>query len=235
MKDHDTRFQVNDNVSVIHGAHNFKFGAEINRTSTTQTFIGFANGRYIFGSVQGFMNYVNIGPKYVECSNGSTNNNGVCPAGVAITGPLVLFLQFAGVNGKSTEDAGTQTIPQLEPALFVQDKWQIRPNLTLSFGLRWDAQIEPDPLTPPDQVFFAPFIGKPGFPSTGLIPSSKKQFQPRARHRLGPRQEGQDAGPPRRRHLLCAHAGPESGQYPIDQRVGGPVHLSRLDASTASG
>jgi hypothetical protein len=37
VKDHDTRFQVNDNVSVIHGAHNFKFGAEINRTSTTQT------------------------------------------------------------------------------------------------------------------------------------------------------------------------------------------------------
>src|SRR4029077_4725877 len=35
------------------------------------------------------------------------------------------------------------------------------------------------PLTPPDKVFFAPFIGKPGFPSTGLIPSSKKQFQPR--------------------------------------------------------
>ena len=179
VKDHDTRFQVNDNVSVIHGAHNFKFGAEINRTSTTQTFIGFANGRYIFGSVQGFMSYVNIGPKFVECADGSTNNNGVCPAGIAITGPLVLFLQFAGVNGKSTEDAGTQTIPQLEPALFAQDKWQIRPNLTLSFGLRWDAQIEPDPLTAPDKVFFAPFIGKPGFPSTGLIPSSKKQFQPR--------------------------------------------------------
>jgi hypothetical protein len=51
------------------------------------------------------MNYVNIGPKYVECADGSTNNNGVCPAGVAITGPLALFLQFAGVNGKSTEDA----------------------------------------------------------------------------------------------------------------------------------
>ncbi|MCU1233919.1 MAG: hypothetical protein JWP63_1886 [Candidatus Solibacter sp.] len=179
VKDHDTRFQANDNVSFIHGAHNFKFGAEINRTSTTQTFIGFANGRYIFDSVKGFMNYVNIGPKFVECSDGSTNNSGVCPKGTDITGPLLLFLQFAGVNGKSTNDAGTQTIPQLEPALFIQDRWQIRPNLTVSYGLRWDAQIEPDPITPPGQVFFAPFIGKPGFPSTGRIPSSKKQFQPR--------------------------------------------------------
>src|SRR5215475_3434023 len=84
VKDFDTRFQVNDNVSLIRGAHNFKLGAEINRTSTTQTFIGFANGRYIFDSVQGFINYVNIGPKFVECSNGSTNNNGTCPAGTTI-------------------------------------------------------------------------------------------------------------------------------------------------------
>ncbi len=179
VKDHDTRFQANDNVSVVRGAHNFKFGAELNRTSTTQTFVGFANGRYIFDSVQGFINYVNIGPKFVECSNGSTNNNGACPSGTSITGPLLLFLQFAGVNGLSTDAAGTQTINQLEPALFVQDKWQIRKNLTLSYGLRWDAQIEPDPITPASQVFFAPFIGKPGFPSTGNIPSSWKQFQPR--------------------------------------------------------
>jgi TonB-dependent Receptor Plug Domain len=179
VKDHDTRFQLNDNVSLIHGAHNIKFGAELNRTSTTQTFVGFANGRYIFDSVAGFMNYVNIGPKFVECSDGSTNNNGACPTGTSITGPLELFLQFAGVNGLDTNAAGTQTIPQLEPAIFIQDKWQVRPNLTVSYGLRWDAQIEPDPITPPSSVFFAPFIGKPGFPSTGLIPSSKKQFQPR--------------------------------------------------------
>jgi hypothetical protein len=179
VKDHDTRVQVNDNLSVIRGAHSFKFGGEVNRTSTTQVFIGFANGRYIFDSVQGFMNYVNIGPTFVECSNGATNNSGTCPAGTTITGPLELFLQFAGVGGKTPEQAGNQTIPQTEPAFFAQDKWQLMPNLTLSYGLRWDAQIEPDPLTPASQVFFAPFIGKPGFPSNGNIPSSWKQFQPR--------------------------------------------------------
>ena len=179
VADHDTRFQINDNLSIIHGAHNFKVGFEFNRTSTTQTFIGFANGRYIFDSVSGFMNYVNIGPTFVECSNGTTNNFGVCPAGTKITGPLLLFLQFAGVGGKSVNDAGTQSIPQLEPAVFVQDKWQIRRNLVLSYGLRWEGQIEPPPITSPSQVFFAKFIGKPGFPSDGNIPSDLKQWQPR--------------------------------------------------------
>jgi len=111
VADHDTRFQINDNVSIVRGAHNIKLGFEFNRTSTTQTFVGFANGRFIFDSVAGFMNYVNIGPKFVECSDGSTNNFGACPAGATITGPLLLFLQFAGVGGKSVNDAGTQSIP----------------------------------------------------------------------------------------------------------------------------
>lgn len=179
VEDHDTRVQFNDNLSVIKGSHSFKMGFEFNRTNTTQTFIGFANGRYIFDSVSGFMNYVNIGPKFVECSNGTTNNSGVCPAGTSIVGPLLLFLQFTGLNGRSVSDAGTQSIPQFEPALFFQDKWQIRSNLTLSYGLRWEGQHEPDPLTPPSQVYFAKYIGKPGFPSNGLIPSDYKQFQPR--------------------------------------------------------
>lgn len=179
VEDHDTRFQVNDNVSSIKGSHSIKFGFELNRTSTTQTFIGFSNGRYIFSSVNGFINYVNQGPKYVECSDGTSSPGGSCPAGSSITGPLLLFLQFTGVNGRSVEEAGTQSIPVLEPALFIQDKWQINRNLTLSYGLRWDAQVEPDPQTPPGEVFFAGFIGKRGFPSDGTIPSSLKQFQPR--------------------------------------------------------
>jgi hypothetical protein len=183
-KDHDVRDQINDNLSLIRGAHSFKLGAEFNRTATTQVFIGFANGRFIFDSVAGFMNYVRLGPRYVECSNAagvivSTSAVGVCPGNTTVTGPLELYLQFAGVNGMSVNQAGAQTIAQNEPALFAQDKWQIRPNLTLSYGLRWDAQIEPDPITSPSSVFFSRFIGRPGFPSDGTIPSSWKQFQPR--------------------------------------------------------
>lgn len=65
--------------------------------------------------------------------------------------------------------------------------WKPRRNLTLDLGLRWEAQIEPSPLTPPSQVFFGPFIGKTvtsakgtfAFPSDGTIPSDWKMFQPR--------------------------------------------------------
>src|SRR5256885_9950112 len=58
-------------------------------------------------------------------------------------------------------------------------------------GLRWEAQVEPDPRTPPQSVFFAPFIGQRvtnstgtyAFPSDGTIPSDWKMFQPRSEER----------------------------------------------------
>ncbi len=182
VKYYDTRLQLNDNVSYSLGAHSIKFGAEFNRVNSVQTFIGFANGRYIFGSTDGFLNYLR-NPNYVECSNGTSSENGTCPSGSSVVGPVLLYLQQAGVGNISVEEAGTQEIPQKEPAVFVQDAWQVNPRFNLQYGLRWEAQIEPDPITPASQVFYAGFFGKTvkgqEFPSNGKIPSDKKMWQPR--------------------------------------------------------
>ncbi|MPZ19350.1 MAG: TonB-dependent receptor plug domain-containing protein [Luteitalea sp.] len=176
---YDTRLQLTNNLSWILGRHTIKAGGELTRVSSVQTFLGFANGRYIFTSTDGFLNYVRFGPRYVECSDGSTSRDGSCPAGAAITGPLDTYLQQAGVGGLSVEDAGTQDIPQIEPSVFVQDTWQPTRTLTVQYGLRWEAQLQPDPITPPSEVFYAPFIGQPGFPSDGTIPSDTAMWQPR--------------------------------------------------------
>jgi len=179
---HDTRIQLNDNISYFTGQHSFKAGVEYNRTEAFQTFRGFENGIWKFSSTSGFLNYLN-NPRYVECANGTTSQSGSCPAGVNVTGPVIFYLQFAGVGGLTADQAGTQTIRQTEPAVFIQDVWQPRSNVTVSLGLRWEAQIEPDPITPPSQVFYSPFIGvtRNGqtFPSDGTIPSDKKMWQPR--------------------------------------------------------
>ena len=190
---HDTRFQVLNNLSVVRGDHLFKIGGEWNRTQVDQTFVGFGNGRMAFGSVAGFMNYVANGPLYVECADDATNavtpssNTGACPAGEHITGPVILYLQQAGVGGLTVAEAGTQTITQNEIAFFLQDSWKPRPNLTVNYGIRWEAQIQPDPITPPGDVFYAPLIGTTvttvvgdfAFPSDGTIPSDYGMLQPR--------------------------------------------------------
>jgi hypothetical protein len=189
---YDTRVQLTDNFSIIKNRHTIKFGGEFNRVTSVQTFIGFANGRYIFSSTDGFLNYVRLGPKYVECANGTSNATGSCPAGVDIVGPLLLFLQQAGVGSLSVEQAGTQDIPQIEPSVFIQDKWQPTNRLTVQYGVRWEAQLEPQVITPPSEVFFSRLIGKPGFPSDGTIPSDKKMFQPRLGVSWDPKGDGKE-------------------------------------------
>ncbi len=193
----DERVQFNDNVSVIKGRHAMKFGVELNRVHSNQTFRGFQNGRYIFGSTDGFLNYAR-NPKYVECSDGTTSETGMCPAGTDITGPLLLFLQQFGVGGLSAEEAGTQDIPQTELAFFAQDKWQPSPKLTVQYGLRWESQKQADPITPPSEVFYNGFIGKTvtnaygtfRFPSDGTIPSDYQMWQPRLGVSWDPKGDG---------------------------------------------
>jgi hypothetical protein len=183
---HDYRFQVLDNVSLVSGNHLFKFGGEWNRTGVDQTFRGFGNGRIAFTSVPGFLSYV-ANPGYVECSDGSSNTSGACPGGTTITGPVALYLQQAGLNGLTVDEAGTQTIIQNELALFLQDSWKPQSNLTLNYGLRWEAQIEPSLITPIPDLFYQPLIGTTSttpkgsfeFPGDGTIPSDYNMFQPR--------------------------------------------------------
>jgi hypothetical protein len=179
---YDERIQFNNNVSWLRGTHSIKGGVEYNETDASQTFVGFANGRYIFSSTDGFLNYLR-NPRYVECSNGTSSMTGTCPAGTSVTGPVLLYLQQAGVGGLSVEEAGTQTINQKEPAVFLQDNWQVNPRLNLQYGLRWEAQIQPDPITPPGEVFYSGFIGKTSkgqeFPSNGKVPSDYNMWQPR--------------------------------------------------------
>src|SRR3989442_15705014 len=143
IKDHDTRLQAVDNVSLTRGDHLIKFGAEYNRTLTNQTFIGFGNGRIIFSSVSGFLRFLQFGPRYVECSNGTNDSTGAatCPAGTTIVGPVQLYLQQAGVGGLTVEQAGTQELVQPELAGFLPGTRKADPRLKRNYGLPGEAQI----------------------------------------------------------------------------------------------
>jgi hypothetical protein len=167
---YDTRVQLLDNVSFARGDHFFKLGAEYNKVHSVQTFLGFANSRYIFADVPTFLAFA---------------------ADPSQIGGVLLYLQQAGV-GRTVREAGTQDIPQTEYALYLQDTWKPNPKWTFNYGLRWEAQIQADPITPPSQVFYSPFIGQSRtrlndrgasvtstFPSDGTIPSDKGMIQPR--------------------------------------------------------
>ncbi|MFZ0063262.1 MAG: TonB-dependent receptor, partial [Pyrinomonadaceae bacterium] len=153
----------------------------------SQVFRGFFEGRYIFDSVAGFLHYATpgavgsgFGPDAGRCSNGSwTDLTLGAPPCTGATTPLLLFLQGAGPNGPATDAAGASEIKNEDYGLFVQDKWQVRPNFTLNLGLRWEAQIFPEPVVAPSATAYGVFLSDPRFPSDGTLHSPKKEFQPR--------------------------------------------------------
>jgi hypothetical protein len=181
------RTQLKDNFSIITGDHTIKFGGEWLHTLNDQVFRGFFTGRYIFDSVTGFLRYASpaapggFGPATVGCTNGTfVTAPAACPPGSEPNGgPLLLYLQGAGLTGPATDAAGFSKISNEDIAFFAQDSWKVRPNFTLNYGLRWEAQLFPDPVVEPSQTAYGIFLNDPRFPSDGTLPNQTNMFQPR--------------------------------------------------------
>ena len=179
------RTDVKDNFSIISGNHTVKIGGEWIHTLNDQVFRGFFEGRYLFNTVSGFLRYASpaalgpgFGPNAGQCGNGTWTDL-TAPSCVDAITPLLLFLQGAGPSGPATDAAGASNIKNEDYSLFAQDKWQVRPNFTLNYGLRWDAQIFPEVTVAPSATAYGFALSDPRFPSDGTLHSPKKEFQPR--------------------------------------------------------
>lgn len=181
------RTQLRDSVSIVSGRHTFKFGGEWLHTLNDQVFRGFFTGRYLFDSVTGFLRYASpaapggFGPNTVGCSNGTyVTLPATCPGGATSGGPLLFYLQDGIPSGLAdVPPPGASKISNDDLAAFAQDKWQIKPNFTFNYGLRWEAQIFPNPVVDPAKTAYGQFLSNPKFPSDGTLPDQKKEFQPR--------------------------------------------------------
>ncbi len=178
------RTQIRNNLSLVSGAHTFKIGGEWMHTLNDQVFRGFFTGRYLFDSVTGFLRYASpaapggFGPGTIGCAGGTyVTAPDTCPNGTS-GGPLLFYLQGAGRQGLATDAAGASNITNDELSLFIQDQWRPRTNLTINYGIRWDAQLMPETVDPRTTAYGA-FLDDPSFPSDGTIPDQWGMFQPR--------------------------------------------------------
>ena len=140
------RFQFANNLSVTTARHQLRFGVETNINKVKQRRESRIQGAW------DFENRTMDGVFYTGLEN-------------YIAGRPRRFRQTLAT---SDQDLSLFRGTQKELALFVHDRIRMTPRLTIDAGLRWEAQMNPQPTDP-----------YPGIPETGRIPNDFKMFQPR--------------------------------------------------------
>lgn len=172
-------YQIADTLSLRRGDHNFSFGTDIRRTDLNSDLP--RNSRPLIGF--NGMPYLNVDPR------------GSVPNGTAIS--FAGFINPIDQAGTAAASSVLQTLATTDSAVnlrfyqlnfFGQDEWRIRPNLSLSYGLRYEYNTPP---TEKDErienTFSSPLLDTPGV--SGLktfIDGRSKIFDP-DRNNLAPR------------------------------------------------
>ncbi len=131
------RIQFTDVFSTTRGHHTFKFGGDVNIVHEVMINLFQGGGIYSYGGTTNAINFANWAADSFHGTAGNTD-------------------PYAGYHFTSF----VQTIDILNPAAkaglddfwmkmfdgFAEDSWKLRPNLTITAGLRYDIQITPAPI-----------------------------------------------------------------------------------------
>ena len=114
LNDLQNSYELQNYTSLIHGNHTMKFGARFRATHDSDTSTSLFNGTFIFPSFAAY--------QMAE----SELQQGLTP-----TGATQLSITTGSPNA-------AVTYYDVEP--YFQDDWRVRPNITLSYGLRFETQ-----------------------------------------------------------------------------------------------
>ncbi|HEY1340220.1 MAG TPA: hypothetical protein VGF59_22065, partial [Bryobacteraceae bacterium] len=156
----DSRYQITDSLTWISGHHALKFGADINRLHSFQTF-GFDQ----FGTFS------------ISSSNISQILDILSGAGAVQHRFDSSVASYSRQIGNLLVDYGAR-----QAAIFAQDSWRVLPTLTIDYGLRWEGQWNPDVSSSnTDLVSRVNGLTYPNGARTDVtrIPNALKQFMPR--------------------------------------------------------
>jgi hypothetical protein len=172
-RDLSRHLELQNNTSVAHGAHTLRFGLRLRRDGDQSNQPGGFNGAFTF--LGGAAPMLDASNQAVYDSNGN-------PVTVTLTSlqqyERNVLLSQAGMTQAQIQALGGGpsrfsiqagqsyiSLARWDAGPFVQDDWRIRPNFTLSLGLRYEVQTLVS-----DHGDFAPRLGfawAPGSPKNG--------------------------------------------------------------------
>ena len=141
----DYRLQAADNVSLIVGRHLTSFGFDYNYLGVSQS-----AGTNQFGTFTISSDDVR---RTLQILSGTGSNRFDDPS-------VVYSRQVGGLNFNGNVR---------QAAIYAQDNWRIAPTFTLTYGLRWDAQINPQPIA--DNSFLVTNVRDVPYPLGHLDPT----------------------------------------------------------------
>lgn len=181
---YDTRIGAANNLSYIVGNHTTKFGADLTYTKIFQDFAFNRFGVFSLGGALGSASTATGVNAILELL--SRNGTRTDSAGRALN----RFDPISAPGNDRSRDVtysrqignGLAEYYEVEFALFAQDSWRIRPNFTLNYGLRYEAQINPQPPVNNESLYLR--VRDTVYPNgrrldPAYIPDGDKQLAPR--------------------------------------------------------
>jgi hypothetical protein len=142
----DYRVQLANNTTYILSSHTVKLGGEFNYAKASQVFAFRQFGSFSFSGLAGTAASSVIPILRILSAGGNTTT---ADANATVTGGLDPTNRFDDTRVRYGRQVGNGllTLASRQSAIFAQDSWRIRPNLTLNYGLRWEIQMMPQPDT----------------------------------------------------------------------------------------
>jgi hypothetical protein len=151
-------YDITDNLSHLRGAHTLKFGGSFLATDVSTGNETFFGGRFNFGAAIPLANIIPAATLPSLQAFLTANNPALLPALTTPINALQSFnlnLPIVYQQGFGTPEVNSYTYRY---ALYGQDTWKVRPNFTLTYGLRYSISDEPFYM-PLDKNDFQPRFG----------------------------------------------------------------------------
>ncbi|HEX8178912.1 MAG TPA: carboxypeptidase regulatory-like domain-containing protein [Pyrinomonadaceae bacterium] len=187
----DYRVQFADNLTNIRGTHTIKLGAEYNFVKASQVFAFRQFGSFSFSGLGTDPTSVIQILRILSAGGNSTTANANGNVTGTIVDPVNRFDDTRVRYGRQIGN-GELTLSSPQIAVFAQDSWRFRPNLTFNYGLRYEAQFMPTPATTNNTL--TDLVASTNLPlghvNPRALPDQTNQWGPRAGFAWDPWKDG---------------------------------------------